>query len=549
MSVDKARANVSALTRTITKGTKANLEELKTFLASHATLWGQGQPVTSKDRQLGNNLVNNLINNTSKPKDALFECFDLYLDYCRAAVENFSGSQRQQAISALQDVFAELDQVYTNSATRPGHETTKQATSVLAPGQNLAYCSAEIEKDVEWLPYFYTTDETPDGKPMDKPLDSRVRDSSEDDGTMTLQRARSNVMALSRTISKNTKANLEELKTFLASHATLWGQGKPVTAKDKALGNKLVRKLCQDSTRPKDAEFECFDLYLDYCRAAVDSFSGAQQQQAIIALQTVFEYLDKEYTNTAPRPSHETTKQATSKLAAGQSLAYCSAQIQKDSNWLPFFYVTDATPDGKVMAKPLDSRVRDGAAARYVQPVKGPPSRPEQSAISSPAERYNISVSRDRHYEQVQQRVATAQEELENDPIGFQNYLMSRAAVHDPRVSNAVFAANSLRGSRAGVPQATADRALASLASSYAGSRLDPYFHSAAGPLGGAHGAWSTGRLSAAEAGARTQAQYHAAGYARVDDPREQSRYGYRGVPMGAHHARYHSIHGTFPHY
>ena len=50
-------------------------------------------------------------------------------------------------------------------------------------------------------------------------------------------------------------------------------------------------------------------------------------------------------------------------------------------------------------------------------------------------------------------RVAAAQVELEQDQEGFHNFLMSRSAVPDPRVSSAVFAQNSLHRSKVGISQ------------------------------------------------------------------------------------------------
>jgi hypothetical protein len=295
----------------------------------------------------------------------------------------------------------------------------------------------------------------------------------------------------------------------------------------------MVNKLLSESSRPRDAEFECFDLYLDYCRASVDNFQGAERAQAIQALQQVFSKLDQAYTQAPKRVNAETTKQATSILAHGQNLAYCSAQIEKDVQWLPLFYTTAETPCGKAMAKPLDSRVREpeeaatAAAAAAAQPA-------------SVAQRYHSMTNSGQYDDEITRRVAAAHKEIEADPAGFEYYLQSRAAIHDPRVSDAVFAANSMRRSGAGLAQTTADRAVASMAGNYAGSRIDPYFHSQP-----AVPSWAgPSRLSAAAGAGRTQAEYHAAAYARVGDPLEYSRYGLR-APTVAHHARYHARHGA----
>jgi len=79
-------------------------------------------------------------------------------------------------------------------------------------------------------------------------------------------------------------------------------------------------------------------------------------------------------------------------------------------------------------------------------------------------------------------RVAAAQVELEQDQEGFHNFLMSRSAVPDPRVSSAVFAQNSLHRSKVLASQDVADRSLSAMAASYNASRLDPFLQSA-GPL------------------------------------------------------------------
>lgn len=297
------------------------------------------------------------------------------------------------------------------------------------------------------------------------------------------------------------------------------------------MGHTLVYRVCSESTAPRDAEFQCFDMYLDYCRGAVEAFEGKQRQDALKALQAVFKYLDQHYTATKVRPGAKTTKQATSKLAHGQSLKFCAQEIEKDINWLPLFYTTSTAPDGSSMTEPADSRNRDAvraetgtapAAKSAPPPARSAPAAaktpsPERTRpqVVSPAERYHGGSQTDRgkYKSEVEGRVRQAQAELEEDPLGFQQYLMSRASAYDPRVGSAVFAANSMRRAKVGVSQQQADRALMSLASSYTSSRLDPYLHPT-GPLSDPRGAsWSgPGRLSSAEASARAHA-HHAAAY------------------------------------
>ena len=113
-----------------------------------------------------------------------------------------------------------------------------------------------------------------------------------------------------------------------------------------------VVQVCTESSAPRDAEFQCFDMYLDFCRGAVEAYQGAERAKALKALRTVFHYLDQHYCNTKPRPGAETTKQATSKLASGQDLKYCGAQIEQDVRWLPLFYTTSMDPQGNPMGVP-----------------------------------------------------------------------------------------------------------------------------------------------------------------------------------------------------
>ena len=117
-----------------------------------------------------------------------------------------------------------------------------------------------------------------------------------------------------------------------------------------------VAQVCTESSAPRDAEFQCFDMYLDFCRGAVEAYQGADRTKALKALRTVFHYLDQHYCNTKPRPGAKTTKQATSKLAGGQDLKYCGAQIEQNVRWLPDFYTTSMDPQGNPMAAPAATK-------------------------------------------------------------------------------------------------------------------------------------------------------------------------------------------------
>ncbi len=177
---------------------------------------------------------------------------------------------------------------------RIGIPTTLQATSKLAPGQNLKHCAEQVRTDLrlaclllfelsfdespssdrfltdnlsiqivmdpQWLPLFYVTNFMPCGNPMEKPADAEEP------------------QELKRTMTPGGKAHLDDLKAFLESHSKNWESGKPISAEDKAKGTRLVRTLCTQTSKPKETECFCLDLYMDLCRGAVEKFEGANRQ-------------------------------------------------------------------------------------------------------------------------------------------------------------------------------------------------------------------------------------------------------------------------------
>jgi hypothetical protein len=538
------------LQRTLTSELpKKELSALKAYLFDNLELFCSGERVSASTLSEGYTLVYDLCTGPTAT-NAEKAVYMVFLQTVRDAIRGYTGRDRRtrhaSCVKNLVSVFRYLDRWYTVAANKLRRTRTKDKNT-LSAGQTLKEAAQKIYDDPMWQPNF--EEPAPEAAaPAAKPAAKPAAAAAGGDG---LTRTYSAVDELTRTVSMNTANNLKELQDFLAAHAEAWSRNEEPTIADKSLGHTLVYRVCSDSTSPRDAEFKCFDMFLDYVRGAVDAYRGQKRKKAIGALKTVFKYLDQHYTNTKPRPGAKTTKQATSKLASGQDLAFCAAQIEKNVDWLPDFYCTSAKPDGGAMVHPETRKAKPAAkpAAPAPKPAAPAPAPKPAEPVSS-AQRYKAGGDRGEYYSEVEQRISAAQAELEADPLGFQQYLMSRAAARDPRLSSAVFAANSLRASRAGVAQDTADRALASMATSYAGSRLDPFYHSE-GPLRDPARSWrGSASYGAAEAAGRTQAQYHAAAYARVDDPREYSRYGAHPAahPM-AHHARYAQRYGVPPGY
>jgi hypothetical protein len=163
--------------------------------------------------------------------------------------------------------------------------------------------------------------------------------------------------------------------------------------------------------------------------------------------------------------------------------------------------------------------------------------------------------------------------EIDEKGDGYQAYLRARAGIHDPRISAAVLAANSMRRAPQGAAQMVTDRCLRSMASSYAGSRMDPFLHTAGGLRDFEGGEPYSGGRVLARAGVScahdprrskvdvpplncdhshrhlcVQAEYHSAAYARVDAPNETAGYGNYLPATAAHHARGFAQYGPYDH-
>ena len=96
--------------------------------------------------------------------------------------------------------------------------------------------------------------------------------------------------------------SIADLQQWIAERARVWVEGEVFTPAEISEGHALVYKICTESSQPKDAENQCYTLYLDYCRGIYGQFSGKEAKTAIKALQTVFKYLDQHFTNTKERP-------------------------------------------------------------------------------------------------------------------------------------------------------------------------------------------------------------------------------------------------------
>jgi len=295
----------------------------------------------------------------------------------------------------LSSIFKYLDQHWTKTKERTT-ATTKQPTSKLVPGQDLNTAADIIFQNPGWTPsYQALTVKSPSARSysLQPPVQRQTREEPTE-----LYRTYSVVDELTRTVSDSTQGNLDELKEWLAARAQQWADEKP-SAEAVSEGHALVFKVCSESTAPRDAEFQCFDMFLDYCRGACEQFSGEERARALKSLERVFRYLNQHYTATKPRQGAKTTKQATSKLAAGQKLSLCAEQIERDVNWLPLFYTTSVAPDGTPMEEPVDSRRQSqrprGAPAQPAARSRSPltDNRYPGQSIVTPAMRYKMSGS------------------------------------------------------------------------------------------------------------------------------------------------------------
>merc|ERR1712166_926767 len=257
------------------------------------------------------------------------QCYTLYLDYCRGIVGQFEeGKQRRAATQALKGIFKYLDQHFCNTKDRPGMVRTKQPTSKLCAGQDLKTSAVAIADDAMWIPDYQAAPAS-EAAPV---------------APAGLYRAASAPKSLARATSINTLGNIDELKAWVATKADRWVDGEALSPAELSEGHALVYKICTESSQPKDAENQCYTLYLDYCRGIAGQFGeGKARRAATQALKGIFKYLDQHFCSTKDRPGMVRTKQPTSKLCAGQDLKTSAAAICDDARWIPDYQAAPAS--------------------------------------------------------------------------------------------------------------------------------------------------------------------------------------------------------------
>ena len=120
---------------------------------------------------------------------------------------------------------------------------------------------------------------------------------------------------------------IAELRTLITTKlrtpkAIVRTSGAAITPAEVSEGHALVYKICTESSQPKDAENQCYTLFLDYCRGICGQFpEGKERRTALQALKAVFKYLDQ-------------LKQ-TSSSKQKQDLKTSAAHIAADPLWTP----------------------------------------------------------------------------------------------------------------------------------------------------------------------------------------------------------------------
>merc|ERR1711865_1369839 len=283
----------------------------------------------------GHALVYKICTESSQPKDAESQCYTLYLDYCRGICGQFDGKERRTAFTALKGIFKYLDQHFTDTKDRPGMVRSKQPTSKLCAGQDLKTSADAIAADDCWIPDYQAApvvEAAPVAAEVQAPPVAEEAPAAPAAG---LYRAASAPRTLSRATSISTLNNIGDLKAWVATKSDKWVSGETMTPAEVSEGHALVYKICTDSTQPKDAENQCYTLYLDYCRGICGQFQDKERRTALQALKTVFKYLDQHFTCVKDRPGMVRGKQPTSKLCAGQDLKTSALAIAADLEWIP----------------------------------------------------------------------------------------------------------------------------------------------------------------------------------------------------------------------
>ena len=109
-------------------------------------------------------------------------------------------------------------------------------------------------------------------------------------------------------------------------------------AGDISEGHALVYRICTESGQPKDAQQQCYQLFIDYVRAVFRKYGDTLEFDAVVlGLKKAFKYLDQHYTNTKPRNTPRDRK-PTTQLCSGQDLDFVVSSIVADVHWVPDYH-------------------------------------------------------------------------------------------------------------------------------------------------------------------------------------------------------------------
>jgi len=326
--------------------------------------WATGAKPTPADLALGHYHVFNICAESSDSKSAEQETYLLFVNAVKEVFEAFGAAEAGKILSVMFVVFKYLDQHYTDTQPRAAAVVTKEPTSTLCPGQALREVVKQLIVDRSWTPDYYgsapsaadsqaeTNDEVKQHEQIEAAMALRIELENGDDTTdhtklnqselAELERTASAPVALARATSFNTLNNIADLACWLPEKALLWTKGEAVTPAEVSEGHALVYKICTGSSQPKDAENQCYMLFLDYVRGICGQFVGRDRKTALQALRSVFKYLDQHFTNVQNRQGMTRSKLPTSKLCAGQDLKTAAKAIEADPLWIPDYQVMPA---------------------------------------------------------------------------------------------------------------------------------------------------------------------------------------------------------------
>ena len=144
------------------------------------------------------------------------------------------------------------------------------------------------------------------------------------------------------TQTEQLSGDITRLKAWMANIADRWICKARTTPSELSKGHALVYEICTQARQPKDAENQCYMLYLDYCRGICGQLEGPQKRAALQALKTIFKYVDQHFTRSKDGPQVVRTKLPTSKLCAGQDLKTAANAIAADPLWIPDYQASPA---------------------------------------------------------------------------------------------------------------------------------------------------------------------------------------------------------------